>query len=167
MKTDVPEWFGGFLELTVPVYNINEGFNEEIVKRSETLSGYVAFIALVRRHLSSGDTLEEAIEQAVKDCVGRDILAEFLQAHASEVINMLTVEFKLEEAVEVWKEEAREEGMEEGMEKGMEKGREEGREETREEVAKNLLAHGIPSDIIVKSTGLPMDKIQALMSNRN
>jgi predicted transposase/invertase (TIGR01784 family) len=149
------------LELIVPVYNMNEGFNGEIFERSETLSGYAAFIALVRRYQLSGYTLEEAIERAIKDCVARGILAEFLQAHASEVINMLTAEFKMEEAVEVWKEE----GFEEGVEKGREEGREEGIEEGIAKVAKNLLANGIPSDIIVKSTGLPMDKIQALMSN--
>jgi hypothetical protein len=169
MKTNVSEWFGGLLELIVLVYNINEGFNEEIVKRSETLSGYAAFIASVRRRLLSGCTLEEAIGQAVRDCVERDILAEFLLAHSSEVINMLTAEFKIEEAVEVWKEEGFEEGIEKGREEGREEGRKEGREEGiekgREEVAKNLLANGIPSDIIVKSTGLPMDKIRALMSN--
>ncbi|MDR1873552.1 MAG: hypothetical protein LBQ90_00855, partial [Synergistaceae bacterium] len=110
MKTDIPEWFGGVLELVVPVYNINEGFNGEILKRSKTLSGYSAFTASVRRYLLSGYALEEAIERAVRDCVERDILAEFLQAHALEVINMLTAEFNLEEAMEVWKEEAREEG---------------------------------------------------------
>ena len=66
---------------------------------------------------------------------------------------MLTAEFKLEEAVEVWKEEGREEGIEKGREEGIEK------------VARNLLRNGISSDIIAKSTGLSMDKIRALMSN--
>jgi predicted transposase YdaD len=156
-ETDATEWLGGLLELSVPVYNINEGFNEEIVRRSETLSGYAAFIALVRRYLSSNYTLEEAIGQAVRDCVERNILAEFFQTHASEVINMLTAEFKLEEAVEVWKEEGREEGIE--------KGREEGREKEREKVARNLLRKGISSHIIAESTGVSMDKIRALMLN--
>ncbi|GHV38957.1 hypothetical protein FACS1894187_18370 [Synergistales bacterium] len=43
-----------------------------------------------------------------------------------------------------------------GMEKGMEKG--------KLEVARNLLTNGISLDIIVKSTGLPMDQIQSMMN---
>ncbi|MDR1977883.1 MAG: hypothetical protein LBQ42_04035 [Synergistaceae bacterium] len=117
----------------------------------------------------SGYTLEEAIERAVRDCVEQDILAEFLLAHASEVINLLTAEFNLEEAMEVWKEEGREEGIEEGIKRGIkrgiERGIEAGIERGIEKVARNLLANNIPSDIIVKSTGLPMDKIRALMSD--
>jgi hypothetical protein len=126
---DAPEWLGvrnplggprplgGFLELTVPVYNINEGHNQEIAKKSETLSGYATFIGLVRRDVKSGYELGKAIEQAVKECVERNILAEFLLASASEVVNMLTLEFKMEEAVQVWKKE----GIEEGIEKALKK----------------------------------------------
>jgi predicted transposase YdaD len=49
---------------------------------------------------------------------------------------------------------AKEEGLIEGMEKGIEKG--------KEEMARNLLANGIPLDVIAKSAGLPLDKIQML-----
>jgi predicted transposase/invertase (TIGR01784 family) len=59
---------------------------------------------------------------------------------------MLTAEFKLEDALQAWKEE----GFEEGIEKG------------KEEMAKNLLSNGIPPDVIAKSAGLPLEKIQAL-----
>jgi predicted transposase/invertase (TIGR01784 family) len=50
-----------------------------------------------------------------------------------------------------------------GIEKGKKESWEEGRQEGKEEVARNLIAHGVPTDIIVKSTGLPLDKIQTLM----
>jgi predicted transposase/invertase (TIGR01784 family) len=59
---------------------------------------------------------------------------------------MLTAEFKLEDALQVWKEE----GIEEGIEKG------------KEEMAKNLLLNGVPPDIIAQSAGLPLEKIQTL-----
>ncbi|GHV32489.1 hypothetical protein FACS1894167_15450 [Synergistales bacterium] len=45
-------------------------------------------------------------------------------------------------------------GMEKGMEKGIEKG--------KLEFARNLLANGVPLDLIAKSSGLPTEKIQAL-----
>jgi predicted transposase/invertase (TIGR01784 family) len=143
-ETDAQEWLGGSLDLIVPVLNIKEGHNEAILRKSKTLFGYSAFVALVRQYEKSGYTLEKAIEQAVKDCIEKDILAEFLLAHASEVINMLTLEFKMEEAVEVWKEEGREEGI--------------------EKVAKNLLLDGVPLGVIVKNTGLPPERIQSLVN---
>jgi hypothetical protein len=155
--TDTVEWLGGFLELTVIVYNINEGYNKDIARKSQALFGYAAFVAQVRRYRESGYELEKAIQQAVKDCVGKGILAEFLQTNASEVINMLTAEFKMEEAVRVWKEE--------GIEEGWEKGRKEGREEGKEEMARNLLESGISLDLIVKSSGLPVERIQALKNS--
>jgi hypothetical protein len=152
-ETDASEWAGGFLELIVPVYNINEGRNDDIVKKSEALSGYVAFIAQVRRYSAMGHELEKAIEQAVKDCVEHDILAEFLLANASEVVNMLTVEFKMEEAVQVWKEEGREEGREEGIEEG------------EFEAARKMLAHGMALPEVAKILELPIDRLQTLGSN--
>ena len=151
---DSQEWAGGFLELTVPIHNINEGHNKDILKKSETLSGYAAFIALVRRYSEMDYELEKSIEQAVKDCMEKNILAEFLRANASEGINMLTAEFKMEEAVKVWKEEGIEEGIEKGIEKGIGKG--------KVEVARSMLSDGLPTETIKKYTGLDEKEILAI-----
>jgi hypothetical protein len=48
--------------------------------------------------------------------------------------------------------------------KDAEKVRLEGREEMANEMAKNLLANGVPPEIIAKSAGLPVEKIQALIN---
>ena len=48
----------GSLELVVRVLNINAGFNEEIVNRSENLRGYVAFIDKIRTGTRGGLELE-------------------------------------------------------------------------------------------------------------
>jgi hypothetical protein len=171
-----PEGFGGLLELSVPVYNINSGFNKEMLKKSETLSGYSVFVDTARRYADAGYEPEEAIRRAVEDCVKRGILAEFLQLHSSEVIGMLSVEFNLEDAIKVWKEEGfedgvekgimvgREEGREEGIEVGIERGREEGRETNRIEIAQNMLNDGLPLDAVVKYTSLPREKVIFLQS---
>ena len=116
----------GSLELTVRVLNINAGRNESIVNKSEDLHGYVTFISLVRKNCDSGLQLSDAVTESVKYCQEHQILQPFLTNHASEVLNMLTTEFKMEEAIEVWKEEGREEGLEKGLERGREEGREEG-----------------------------------------
>jgi predicted transposase/invertase (TIGR01784 family) len=80
----------------------------------------------------------------VEDCIGKGILADFLRDRSSEVINMLTAEFKLEDALQVWKEE--------------------GREEMAEKMARNLLSKGVPLDVIAQSADLPLEKIQALVN---
>ena len=164
---DLPEAvasFGGSLELTVRVVNINEGRNEDIVKKSVELYGYVRFIGKVRTNLNSGLGLGAAVTQAVKDCEKEGILADFLKSHSSEVINMLTAEWNIERAKAVWQREAREEGLEAGREEGWEAGREEGREEGERgkafDVAKKLLEMDMPLENISRATGLTVDEIE-------
>jgi predicted transposase/invertase (TIGR01784 family) len=70
------------------------------------------------------------------------------------------MEFNIEDAKQVW----REEGIEEGIKRGRKEGRKEGIEEGKQEVAKNLLLRGIAPDVIAQSAGLPLEKVQALMN---
>jgi len=100
----------GSLDLTVRVLNINAGHNEDIVRRSITLQGYVVFIRNVRDGVDRGLDLAQAVTEAVEYCEEHQILQPFFTTHASEVLNMLTTEFNLEDAITVWKEEGREEG---------------------------------------------------------
>ena len=152
----IPDKEAPSLELTARVININQGRNEEILKRSKTLNGYCAFIEKVREYESEGYSLEEAIRKAVKYCRDHDILKEFLEANAKEVMALLLTEWNWDDALAV----RYEEGMEDGLEKGMEKGREEGREET----ARNALAQGLSIDIVQKITGLDMETIKNLQA---
>jgi len=102
-----------YLELVVRVYNINKGRNAEIAGRSSVLSGYEEFIAEIKENLKSMK-LREAIKLAVNTCISKNILVSFLERHSSEVLNMLIRgEWNMEEAKQVWQEEAREDGCEE------------------------------------------------------
>ena len=76
------------------------------------------FTGKVREGINAGKNLSESIAEAVRYCEENQILQPFLSDHASEVENMLTTEFVLEDAIAVWKEEGREEGREEGYEEG-------------------------------------------------
>jgi hypothetical protein len=62
------------LELMVKVYNINEGRNGEIIRRSERLRGYSAFIAKVREYEAAKGEKEAAMREAVRYCMEHDIL---------------------------------------------------------------------------------------------
>jgi hypothetical protein len=105
------------LDLTVTVYNINKGRNKELLSRSENLAGYAEFVARVRENQRAGMPLEEAITGAVRYCVGRGILAPFLEEHGSEVMDMLLREWDWDVAKEVWQEEAMEKAWEMAEEK--------------------------------------------------
>jgi hypothetical protein len=65
-----------------------------------------------------------------------------LEENSTEVINMLLTEWNIDEAKEVWREEAR--------------------EESREEIAKNALVKGVPVDTISEITGLDINTITRL-----
>jgi len=102
-----------YLELVVRIYNINKGRNAEIAGRSSVLSGYEEFIAEIKENLKSME-LREAIKLAVNTCISKNILVSFLERHSSEVLNMLIRgEWNMEEAKQVWQEEAREDEREE------------------------------------------------------
>ena len=105
------------LELIVQVYNINHGHNPEMLKRSESLYGYSFFINKIREYQAKGLRLEELITPVIEYCIKNNILKEYLEAHASEVINMLTAEYDREMDIAVNCRKAREEGMEIAREK--------------------------------------------------
>jgi len=88
------------LELVVQIYNINQGRNVEILKRSNYLNGYSFFVDKFyeyRQHLS----LEESAKAVVKYCIENNVLREFLETHGSEVCNMLFHDISIERIAEI------------------------------------------------------------------
>ncbi|GAB7140088.1 hypothetical protein RsTz2092_00360 [Deferribacterales bacterium RsTz2092] len=61
------------------------------------------------------------MERAIRECISKGILKDFLVDNSTEVMNMLTEEFDLNVAQQVW--------LEEGVEIGFERGRERERQE--------------------------------------
>jgi hypothetical protein len=106
------------LELSVQVYNINDGHNTEMLKKCESLFGYSFFINKIREYQTQGLTLEEVITPVIEYCIKNNILKNYLTEHGSEVINMIFGEYDREMDIAVNRREAREEGLEEGIEKG-------------------------------------------------
>ena len=137
------------LELKVKVYNINRGHNRNIMRHSGTLNEYSVFVARARDNKDNGLELAEALKKAVKDCIKDNILREFLEIHGSDIINMLSMEFNLEDAQRVW----HNDGIIEGMEKGMEKG--------KEEVAVKLLDI-LDIETIAEKTELSITRVREL-----
>jgi hypothetical protein len=106
------------LELTVPVYNITEGHNGELLKKSKHLSDYAVFVDFVNRGIADGLALPEAIKNTVQYCVRHDIMVPYLESNGSEVMNMLITEFNVDEYYEVGREEGFNRGQKEGFGRG-------------------------------------------------
>jgi hypothetical protein len=134
-----------FAELQVVVINIHAKENEELIKRSPYLFGYVEVIRRGREYQAQRKTPEESVAQAIEDCIANGIIADYLRQHASEVIGMLTEQFKLKEALWEIKSKA--------LMEGEQKGRQEGRYEEKLEIAFDMIRDGLPDDMIMKYTG--------------
>ena len=107
------------LELVVDVYNINVGIGDALLEKCSVLKQYAEFINLVRQ--AKKDGRDDAFTWAVKEAVRQGLLPNYLERKASEVINMLDMEYDYATDIAVQREEAREEGKTEGETKGMAK----------------------------------------------
>ena len=70
------------LELVVNIYNINQGHNLEILKKSEILESYSILISKVREFINKKLPLDESLKLAVKYCIDNNILKDFLKKHS-------------------------------------------------------------------------------------
>lgn len=117
------------LELEVKVININPEAQHELLEKCQVMKEYGIFIDTIRKYQNEGS--ENAYELAIKECIKKGILADYLRKKGSEVINMLQAEYDYELDIEVQREEAYEDGLRAGEQSGKEKGIKEGIQEER------------------------------------
>ena len=153
------------LELVVLQLNINPGYNGELLGKCRSLYDYMQYVDRIRRY-SSQMAFEEAVENAVSDCIREGILKEFLVANRAEVVQMSIFEYDEELHMATVRGEGREEGLAEGLEKGREEGLAEGLAKGREEGAawgRRLLAgmrkRGMSLEEISELSGEPVETI--------
>lgn len=102
-------------EFTAHMININAGHSASIMQRCPLLHQYALFIAELRKHISDGLPLGEAIETTVVESINEGILADLLRGHRAEVTNMLFKEFDIDAHIASEKEISYEEGLIEGQ----------------------------------------------------
>ncbi|MBD5528052.1 MAG: Rpn family recombination-promoting nuclease/putative transposase [Lachnospiraceae bacterium] len=113
-KTEHP-----MLELEVKVININLASGHRLLKECRPMYEYSWFIQQIKDYLAAGWSRDDAIAQAVRDCLDEGIMAEFMQEHGTEAVNMLYTQWNWDDAMEVEREEAYEDGVEAGKAAGM------------------------------------------------
>ena len=131
--------------------NVNTGHNEELLNACRTLGEYAAYTGRVRRYAKEMP-IEEAVEQAITECIREGILKDFLEKNRREAIRVSIYEYDEERHIRQEREDAWEEGRrghgptgrstgrrkdrlgkgrQEGEKSGLEKGRQEGQLESR------------------------------------
>ena len=99
------------VELKVKVININSDKAHEVLDKCGILKEYSQFISTVRKYWDE----EGAIKKAIKECIEKGILADYLKRKGSEVENMLIAEYSYEEDMQVKLQEGIWQGRREGI----------------------------------------------------
>ena len=119
------------LELEVKVININPEAQHELLEKCQVMKEYGIFIDTIRKYQTEG--IENPYELAIKECIKKGILADYLRKKGSEVINMLQAEYDYELDIEVQREEAYEDGLRAGEQIGRQNGINEGMQKGMQE----------------------------------
>ena len=134
------------------VLNINTDKANKILTACKPLEEYSLFVEEVRNQIQLNP--ENGFTNAVKMCIEKGILKEYLQRKSREVINMLVAEYDYDTDIAVQREES--------LRIGIEQGFSDGSYQTKLETAKNLLTMNFPIESIAKATGLSVQEVETL-----
>ena len=148
------------LEVEVKVYNINKSKGSEVLNRCKPLEEYSLFVEEVR--IQTQLDPENGFTNAVKICIEKGILKEYLMRKSREVINMLVAEYDYDTDIAVQRAEAGRIAFAEGMAQGISQGISLGAYQNRLETARNLTEMGLAVEAISKATGLSLEEISHL-----
>ena len=101
------------LELTAVMLNINRGHNEKLKEMCKSLKDYSEYTARVREY-AQVKPVEEAVEQAISECIREGIMAEFLKQNRAEAKQVSIYEYDEEKHMRQEREASWEEGKLEG-----------------------------------------------------
>ena len=101
------------LELTAVMLNINRGHNEKLKEMCKSLKDYSEYTERVREYAQI-KPVEEAVEQAISECIREGIMAEFLKQNRAEAKQVSIYEYDEEKHMRQEREASWEEGKFEG-----------------------------------------------------
>ena len=119
------------LELTVHVYNLADGMNDELKRKCLPIGEYSIFSNAYKYFRQQKMEIDHAVDAAIKYCLENNVMVDYLKNNQKEVIDMFGFE---------WNEkEEREALLEIGEERGEARGRLEGKLEGKIESIKELM----------------------------
>lgn len=114
------------LELTVHVYNLADGMNDELKRKYLPIEEYSIFSNAYKHFRQQKMEIDHAVDAAIKYCLENNVMVDYLKNNQKEVINMFGFE---------WNEKEEREAL---LEIGEERGRLEGKIESIKELMRNL-----------------------------
>lgn len=106
------------LNLSVMVYNVNEGAGCGLLEKSPTLAQYSQLVSLVRSYQAKGPVTNRVMQEIVEICLEKGILVELMEKHGRSIIDILHFEITQEEAMEMSREDGYEAGLSQGISQG-------------------------------------------------
>ena len=94
--------------MTVTVYNINYGHNKALEEKCHALMEYAYFISRINYHKKT-HSLDDAIIIAMKDCLNRNYMSDYLSKHKSEVTDLMRIRYSRKDEIAYKAREAAEE----------------------------------------------------------
>ena len=114
------------LELTVHVYNLADGMNDELKRKCLPIGEYSIFSNAYKHFRQQKMEIDHAVDAAIKYCLENNVMVDYLKNNQKEVIDMFGFE---------WNEKEEREAL---LEIGEERGRLEGKIESIKELMRNL-----------------------------
>ncbi len=114
------------LELTVHVYNLADGMNDELKRKCLPIGEYSIFSNAYKHFRQQKMEIDHAVDEAIKYCLENNVMVDYLKNNQKEVIDMFGFE---------WNEKEEREAL---LEIGEERGRLEGKIESIKELMRNL-----------------------------
>ena len=152
------------LELTGQVLNINTDKANKVLAACKPLEEYSLFVEEVRKQTQLDS--ENGFTNAVKICIEKGILKEYLMRKSREVINMLVAEYDYDTDIAVQREEAGKiafaKGISQGKSLGLAEGEVRGSHQKALETARILKQLGDSVQKIMQATGLTVQEVEAL-----
>ena len=126
------------LELEAVMLNLCGEHNRKLKEACRSLRDYAEYTDRIRKYVREME-LEDAVERAIRECIGEGILKEFLEKHRAEAKSMSIFEYDQEKHLRMEREEAWEEGRAQGHAEGHAQGHAEGFAEGQTELLQNLI----------------------------
>ena len=155
-KTDKPE-----LELMVRVLNINLDKKQEVLEACQLLKEYMLLVNKIRRYTDEYKDINQAVEQAVTECIEENILADFLRKNRADAIEMCIFEYDDKREKEL----IRKAEYSEGMKEGERIGREAGKKEEAERIFKiyQLFRANYTENQIKEKLGMNVEEVRKIL----
>ena len=155
------------LECEAKVLNVNYGHNADIMNKCTRLMHYSIFIETVNRNIAEGYSIQQAISNAIDECIGKGILTDILIQNRAEVCHMLLTEFDTKKyGKNMWQEgysEGHDTGYSEGHDTGYSTGLSEGCDVTLEIIMK--INEGNNTEEKLVSLGYDPELVRKILNN--